>query len=698
MARDPRYDVLFEPVPIGPLTAKNRFYQAPHCNGMGEHRPHMHAAMRRMKAEGGWAVINTEHCSIHPTSDILGEVVQTLWDDEDIPGLAMMAAEVHQHGALAGIQLAHASYANTNRVSREVVMGPVARPVSAYDPVQARAMDKRDIRQLLEWQSKACRRALTAGFDIINVDANWSTTAFQFLSPRNRRSDEYCGSVHNRARLLKELIEVTREAVGARCAVTVRIIIDEMIGPAGYVAQEDGLEVVSHLDDLTDLWDLLTGSWADDSMPSRFAPEGHQEPLVSLFRQVTQKPIAGVGRFTSPDTMVAQVKRGVLDMIGAARPSIADPFLPAKIEAGRMDDFRECIGCNICVSSHYTMSPLRCTQNPTVGEEWRKGWHPERIDPKGSDDSVLVVGAGPAGLECARALGARGYAVNLAEAGRELGGRVRSESHLPGLSSWFRVLEWRLAQIDKLDNVEVYRQSRLGAAEILDYGFRHLVIATGARWRRDGFGRANNRPVSGTGGESVFTPDDIMDGALPPSPVVIFDDDHYYMASVLAEKLRLAGTEVTVVTPAADISAWSYNTLELERTYKRLAGLGVALVTHHNLVRVEPGTVIATHVHTGEERRLSVASVVLVTARDPVDAVCRELIAKPDAMAAAGIGSVTAIGDCHAPGAIVHAVYAGHRYARELDVEPEARLFRRDRPAVAVNPAATSCSRRGSIR
>jgi dimethylamine/trimethylamine dehydrogenase len=625
--RDPFYDILFEPVKIGPLTARNRFYQAPHCNGMGEHRPHMHAAMRAVKAEGGWAVVNTEHCSIHPSSDMLGEVVQTLWDNDDIPALTLMTDAVHEHGALAGIQLAHGSYYVTNRVTREVVMGPAAIPVSAYDPVQARAMNKKDIRQLLEWQKKASQRAIKAGFDIINVDANFSTMAFQFLSPRNQRADEYGGNVRNRARLLKELIEVTHEAAGPDCAVTVRMIVDEMIGSAGLVAGQDGLEVVAYLDDLVDLWDLLIGTWADDSPTSRFAPaEGHQEPLISLFKKITQKPIAGVGRFTSPDTMVAQINRGVLDMIGAARPSIADPFLPKKIEEGRVEDIRECIGCNICVSSHYTMSPLRCTQNPAMGEEWRRGWHPERIIGKGSDASVLVVGGGPAGLECARALGERGYPVTLAEATRELGGRIDRESRLPGLTVWARVKEWRIAQINKLSNIKIYRESLLGAKEILEYGFRHVVMATGARWRRDGIGRANFKPIPGADCGQIYTPDDIMDGTVPGGPVVIFDDDHYYMGSLIAEKLRSEGAEVTIVTPAADIAAWSYNTLELKRIYQRLSDLGVTLITHHNLRKVEPSGIIVAHMYTGQEKRLEAESAILVTARVPTDEVYQEVM------------------------------------------------------------------------
>ena len=682
MNRDPRYDILFEPVAIGPLVAKNRFYQPPHCNGLGEHRPHMHAAMRATKAEGGWAVINTEHCSIAPSDDILGEVVQTLWDDGDIANLALMTDAVHEHGALAGVQLAHSSYYAANRSTREVGLGPDARPIAAYDPVQTRAMDKRDIRELLRWQAQASVRAKTAGFDIINIDANFSTTAFQFLSPRNRRIDEYGGSIANRARLLGELIEVTRAAVGPDIAVTVRLIIDELLGSTGLQASEDGVAVVAHLDDLVDLWDLIVGTWADDSPTSRFAAEASHEPMIAQFRAVTDKPIVGVGRFTSPDTMVRQIKRGVLDMIGATRPSIADPFLPRKIEEGRAEDIRECIGCNICVSGHMTMSPIRCTQNPTMGEEWRRGWHPERIRPKGSEASVLVVGAGPAGLECARALGARGYPVTLAEATRELGGRVSTESRLPGLSEWGRVRDWRLGQLDKLANVSVYRESELTAEQVVEFGFEHVVIATGGRWRKDGYGRAHNDPIPGLETAQIYTPDDLMAGAKPEGPVVVYDDDHYYMGNVLAEKLRRDGLAVTLVTPAPDIAAFTRQTLELEHVYRRLAELDVAMHTYCKMVAVDARTITMKHLRSGAEVELDAASIVMVTAREPNDQLYQELQSVPEALESAGIASVTAIGDANAPSAIVHAVYAGHRYAQELDVPLSERLHRRDRAAV----------------
>ncbi|HEY7689374.1 MAG TPA: FAD-dependent oxidoreductase, partial [Dongiaceae bacterium] len=514
MGRDPRYDILFEPIRIGPKTARNRFYQVPHCNGLGHVRPNAEAAMRAMKAEGGWAVVCTQETEVHPTSDISPAPEAKLWDDRDIPALARMAESVQRHGALAGIELTHHGPTCDCLESRETPLGPSAQPVKSYAPVQARAMDKTDIREYRNWHRNAALRAKKAGFDLIYCYAGHNITLpMHFLQKRrNHRTDEYGGSLENRVRLFREIIEDTKAAVGDSCAVVVRFAVDELLGPDGITSETEGREVVEMLAELPDLWDVNVSDWTNDSVPSRFAEEGFQEKHIAFVKKLTTKPVVGVGRFTSPDTMVSQIRRGVLDMIGAARPSIADPFLPKKIEQGRIDDIRECIGCNICIVGDYTVTSIRCTQNPTMGEEYRKGWHPEIVPPKGSDASVLVVGAGPAGLECARALGQRGYAVRLAEAEEELGGRVTRESKLPGLSAWARVRDHRLLQIDKIPNVTVYPASRLTAADIPEMEAAHVVIATGASWRRDGSGRASYRALPGFDREGVHTPDDIMAG------------------------------------------------------------------------------------------------------------------------------------------------------------------------------------------
>ena len=685
MTRDPRFDVLFEPVQIGPVTAKNRFYQVPHCNGMGHREPNGVAAMRGVKAEGGWAVVCTEECEIHPSSEVSPHPEARLWDDRDIPAQARMVEAVHEHGALAGVELVYNAHSAPNRTTRVPPLAPSNLVVQAYDMVQARAMDLSDIRALRRWHRDAALRAKRAGFDLVYVYAGHDLALpMHFLSRRtNHRTDEYGGSLENRARLLRELIEETKEAVGDTCAVPVRIAVDELLGEDGLTSEGEGREVIEMLAELPDLWDVNVSDWTNDSVTARFGPEGEQEPYVAFVKQVTTKPVVGVGRFTSPDAMVSQIKRGVLDMIGAARPSIADPFLPKKIEEGRLDDIRECIGCNICVSGDYLNVPIRCTQNPTMGEEWRRGWHPERLPAKASEDRVLVVGAGPAGLECARALGARGYAVTLAEATEDLGGRVSAESRLPGLASWGRVRDYRVAQIGKMTNVEVYRASRLTATDVLGFGFARVVLATGARWRRDGIGREHYQPIPGYDRARVLTPDDLMAGAEVTGPVAIFDDDHYYMGGVLAERLRNDGHGVTLVTPAADVSHWTHNTMEQHRIQTRLLELGVSIAAHRDLVAMDAESVTLSCVFTDRTEQRPAATVVLVTAREPEDALYRDLAAEPQALAEAGIASVARIGDCLAPATIAAAVWSGHRAARELEDPLEDGVMRRELPELA---------------
>lgn len=695
--RDPRYDILFEPVRIGPLVAKNRFFQVPHCNGMGYRDPTAQAEMRRVKAEGGWAVVCTEEVEIHPTSDITPYIELRLWDEGDMASLARIAEAIHEGGALAGIELAHNGMNAANLTSREAPIGPSPLPVVtwAHDPVQARMMGQADIAALRRWHRLAVRRALEAGYDLVYVYAGHSLSVLQhFLSRRyNQRSDAYGGSLENRARLLAEILEDTREECEGRAAVACRLSIAEE-GPGSGLGREEAADVVSLLDHLPDLWDFVLGTWEADSPSSRFSGEAAREPLLAGLKQRSAKPVVAVAWLTSPDTMVRLVRSGVVDLIGAARPSIADPFLPAKIEQGRQDDIRECIGCNICVSGDMTMAPIRCTQNPAMGEEWRRGWHPERIRPAASDARVLVVGAGPTGLEAARALGQRGYPVLLAEAGRELGGRVVAEARLPGLAAWRRVVDWRLGQLRRYDGVEVARESRLDVDDVLGSGFSHVLVATGARWRADGVGRWHTSGLPIADDVVVVTPDDLFaEGAslgAGPRRVVLFDDDHYYLGGVLAELLAAAGHEVRLVTPAPVVSAWTANTLELDGIQRRVRRPGVTVETTTALVAAGGGEATLASVYTAEERRVPMDVLVLVTARLPVDELAAGLEAVRPTWGEHGLRSVTVAGDAWAPSTIAAAVWAGRRYAEELDAptggdglgEPGAG-FRREYTALA---------------
>jgi dimethylamine/trimethylamine dehydrogenase len=488
----------------------------------------------------------------------------------------------------------------------------------------------------------------------------------------NHRSDEYGGSTENRIRLVRELIEETKDAIGDSCAIAVRMAADDSAGTPEQPVSDDRREMFEILAELPDLWDVNVHDYSREMGVSRFVREASLEKTMHYVKSITSKPVVTVGRFTSPDTMVSQIRRGITDFIGAARPSIADPFLPRKIDAGRVEDIRECIGCNICYTGDSLSVPIRCTQNPAMGEEWRRGWHPEKIQPKSSDATVLVVGSGPAGLEATRALGQRGYDVFLAEASKVLGGRVAQECQLPGLAEWGRVRDYRVQQIQSMVNVDIFLDNHLSAEDALSIGAQHIVIATGSKWRADGFGRYHAKPCLDLGPEKqLFTPEDIFMDRFPQGKVVVFDDDHYYMGSVLAEALVAKGLEVCFVTPENMVSAWGKMTDEQIQSQQRLVQLGVEIITAHGLDGFDGSKARLGCVYNGQTRVVAADAVLLVTARVPLDGLYHEIAAKIESDTSGSVPTLDKIGDCDAPAIIAAAVYAGHRYARELGTDME---------------------------
>lgn len=664
-----RFRPLFEPIRLGPVTAPNRFYQVPHCTGMGYQLPSTLAAMREVKAEGGWGVVNTEYCSIDPTSDDLPAPFAALWDDGDVRNMARMTQAVHRHGALAGVELWHGGARSANLHSRKASLGPESMP-AATAPWQSARMDLADIRAYRQWHKAAALRARDAGFDIVYAYAGHTYLLAQFLDPcENRRSDDYGGSAANRSRLLREVLQDMREAIGESCALAVRVEVSDMAGAAA----EERNELLLSISKMVDLLDVTVPDYTQEMGSSRFVKEASLEGAIAHVRQMTGKPVVSVGRFTSPETMLSQVKRGIVDFIGAARPSIADPYLPSKIREGRLDDIRECIGCNICYAHDGLGVPIRCTQNPTMGEEWRRGWHPEKVNIASKSDPVLVVGAGPAGLEAALTLGRRGVPVVLAEATRELGGRVLSEARLPGLSEWRRVRDWRVTQLSKLSNVEVFRESRMDVPAIVETGIAHVFIATGSHWRADGRGRSFPGGIASYADSRTLTPDDVMRGSRPKGPAIVYDDDGYYMASCIAELLALDEIPVTYVTGQGVVSEWSQLTAE----QTRLMELGVNIVTSHHVSGLKPGAAIIQCAFSGARREIECQGLVPVTSREPDDALWQ-------ALQGTDLQTLARIGDAMAPGIIAQAVHDGHRQAREFALAPSEIVLRRERVLVGT--------------
>jgi dimethylamine/trimethylamine dehydrogenase len=688
MPRDPRHDILFEPVQIGPKTLRNRFYQVPHCTGFGSEKPGSHARFRGMKAEGGWAAVCTEEALVSVDSDFWPVVSTRFWDDEDLRNLGLMCEEAHRYDSLAGIELTHGGAHARAREARVPAVAP-SQLASDYDHfVIPKTMEADDIRRVQADWVRAAKAARDAGFDIVYVYGGHSYLPLQFLSPfYNRRTDAYGGSLENRARFWLETLEVVREAVGEDCAIAVRLCV-EALGPAG-VELEEGLGFIRLADHLVDLWDVNVGSiteWSKDSGASRFFSEGYQLEWTGRVREATAKPIVGVGRLTNPDRMAEIVRSGAWDLIGAARPSISDPFLPNKVEEGLYGEIRECIGCNICISKAEWGSHIGCTQNATAGEEYRRGWHPERFErAENADRDVLVVGAGPAGMECAIVLGKRGFRrVHLVDAEDEIGGCMRWIPQLPGLGEWARVVNWRRIQLEKLRNVEVIAGERLDADGVRTYGAEIVVVATGARWAGDGRTYLTHDPIAGADASlaHVLTPEQVMleDKVPPGKRVVVYDGEGYFTAAGLAERLAGAGFEVELVTCLDKVAPVCDETLEGPMLRQHLHDRGIGQRAGVVLTGIEPGRVTATD-EFGEELELDADAVVLCTQRLSDEALYVELRADEEALRAEGVEALYRIGDCVAPRIVAEAIFDGHRLAREIDSEnPAVPLpYRRER-------------------
>jgi len=680
MPRDPKHDILFTPVRIGPKTLRNRFYATSQCSGFGSDRPGQQAYHRGMKAAGGFAVVHTEWASICPENDEWPTITAKLWDDDDARNLQPMVDMVHQHGALAGTQLGYSGNGCTNFDTRIAARGVEQMPSESFIFHSCFAMSKKEIRELEQMYADAAVRAMRVGFDVIQVSASHAYgLPQQFLMPRyNHRTDEYGGSLENRARFLVETMEQIREAVGDSCAISVRLCVETPGDPNGMTI-EAAAAAITAVDPLVDLWDLMvSGSaqreWGDDSATSRFRAEGHEMPFMVKVRPYTKKPIANVGRWVHPDAMADAINSGVIDLIAIARPGIADPFLPSKIADGRTDDIRECIGCNACVSLYEQNGSIVCTQNATIGEEYRRGWHPERFSTaKNRESDVLIVGAGPAGMECARVLAERGLRrVHLVDREKEMGGHLNWVSRLPGLGEWAWVTDYRKTQLGKKKNVEFIPRTELSAQGVLDYGADIVVIATGSHWADDGLNGPTHETIPGADASlpHVLTPDQIMVEAkpVPGERVLVYDTEGFFMGASLAEKLAREGKQVTLVSPFDTLAQYMEYTLDNHRQLRLLHELGVAMVPQHTVTAIEPGRVTGVRgYHEDQPVTWQADAVVLCTMRRSDDALYRILEADPDALAAAGIKGLYRIGDCVVPRPISEAVFEGHRLAREID-------------------------------
>jgi dimethylamine/trimethylamine dehydrogenase len=666
--RSPKHDVLFEPLEIRGKTFRNRFYSVPHAMfPLGRRMSEI--GFRRMKAEGGWAAVCGGIISIRV--DNWDRRLPRMWDEIDRIALARVADEVKHEGALAGIELGH-NGGNYEGGKFYPSLSPSGVPDPDLLPLVPKELELHEIRELQDEWVHAAGLGAELGYDIVYAYGGGGYLPMQFLSPYfNRRCDRYGGSLENRARFWVESIERFRDSIGDRCLIAVRIAA-ETLSPYG-VSTDDIHGFIRLADDLVDLWDVNLGMhWPPDSQPSRMAPEAFQLKWSGKVREATKKPIVGVGRLTNPDRMAEILRSGAWDFIGGARPSIADPYLPRKIEAGEYDEIRECTGSNFCIAIETWPAGLSCVQNPTIGEEYRRGWHPERVPTARNDKlDVLVVGAGPAGLECARIIGRRGFRhVHLAERTAEIGGHLAWLTQLPGMGEWGRIIDYRRIQLAKLANVEVLTEVALTADGVLDYGAELVVLATGSSWS----GIESPWAVHHLRGLSAariatWVPEQVIATGhqMQGDEVVIWDGDGNSVAVCLAEQLARNRKRVTLVTRFDRIAPLLDLSFEGSGVRRRLYDAGVTLRTGLMLAGSGADGVICVD-QFGQQELIEATDIVLVAHRVPNDELYKELRhAGDDRLREAGIEALVRVGDCLAPRELGYVMAEAHRVGRELD-------------------------------
>ncbi|WP_323172524.1 FAD-dependent oxidoreductase [Natrialba sp. PRR66] len=659
------YSRLFEPIELGPVTVPNRIFQPPHGNayGLGQQQ----TDFRAEKAKGGFGLIVQEYSQIDDTTDVTPVDSGYLHDDETIPPQKRMVDAVHAHGSKLFVELWHGGATAGNYGSRQPPLTSSQQPTGRnYTP---KAMEREDIRTVLDAFGDAADRARRAGYDGIELHAAHGYLLSQFLSPfYNDRDDEFGGSLENRMRFFEAAIDRVRDNVSADMAVGARYTIDERVD-GGLTADGDGIEVMRRLSDDLDFWDVDIGikQSIDDMIgPSRRHEKNYQMDYLKAATRELDVPVGGAGRITDPDDAAALLEENYVDMIGMARQSISDPHWPRKVKDGDVDRIRECIGCNICVSQSRQGIPLVCTQNPTVGREgdWPPETYEDAADPKG----VLVVGGGPAGMEFARVMGERGHLVHLKERDDRLGGRVTFEAGLPELGEWNRVRDWRAAELDRLETVSVHTGPRaeMGYDDVRTYGAELVVIATGAEWDETGTTSSSHQPVPGWERDHVLTPTDAIATDLSGQTIVIFDEEGYNVSAGVAQSLA-ADNRVIFVTPRASAFQETLHTFERRTIFTALYDLGVEFVANHTLEEVRDDEVVASNVYSGDRRSYEADAVVFTTMRESNDDLYRSLKADAESLrSSTEIESIHAVGDCVAPRRIADAVYAGHELAREL--------------------------------
>ena len=646
------YRFLWTPLELGPVTVKNRFVFSAHLTNYARNgkATEQHAAYYEARAAGGAGLIITEEHSTHPTDWPYEKLIHGFHRDV-ISGYRLMTDAVHRHRVPIFAQINHNGGQASSMYSRLPVWAPspVADPLFREVP---KAVTHAEIDEIVAGYATVAGHCAEAGFDGIELQCSHSSIVRGFLSPAtNRRTDAYGGTLENRARLLVEIVAAVRGVIGNRLALGVRLCGDELIEGGTTineaVAAARLVEATGQVDYINTSIGVATASlfMIEASM---HVPPGYSLFIPSAIRQAVDLPVVGVGRFKDPLQAERALADGHCDLVGVVRGQIADADFVAKSRAGQADDVRLCLSCNQeCVGRMGLNRWLGCIENPRTGRE-AAGVGVAR--PVARPQRVVVVGAGPAGMQAAIAAARNGHHVVVYEREAQAGGQVRLAASVPNRAEFGDLVRNQVSECRRL-GVEVRYGVECDVGLLSAERPDRVVVAAGA---------VAARPWWAPGDAlSVVDVRDVLTGAASPvGSVVVVDEIGFHHATSVAELLADRGCDVEVVTNGMVVGQDLGITLDMENWWIRAMGKGIVQSTDLVPMGYAEGVLQLLHHPTGQMLERRPDWVVLAVPAAPADGLFHEL-------RAAGF-SVERVGDCVAPRRAHAAVIDGERVGAAL--------------------------------
>jgi mycofactocin system FadH/OYE family oxidoreductase 2 len=646
-----KYRYLFSPLQIGPITVRNRVVFSAHLTNYAvDGLPsEQHAAYFAARAKGGAGMIITEEHSTHPTDWPYEKLIHG-FNSAVIPGYRRITDAVHAYDVPILAQLNHNGGQASSMFSRLPVWAPSAVPDPLFREVP-KAVDQHEIREIVAGYGLVADHCAQGGFDGVELQCSHSSIVRGFLSPAtNERTDEYGGSLAGRARILLEIIDLVREAIGPGRALGVRLCGDELIEGGTRI---DEAVAVARLVEAQGKVDYINTSIGVATATlfmieaSMHVPANYAAYIPAALRQAVDLPVIGVGRFKDPLQADRALAAGTCDLIGVVRGQIADPDFVAKARAGEASSIRTCLSCNQeCVGRMGLNRWLGCIENPRTGRESITLPAPRRRGRR-----VVVVGGGPAGLQAATTAAARGHQVTLLEREPRTGGQVVVAASVPSRAEFLDIVRNLLSECQRT-GVDVRTGVDADAAAIRALSPDAVIVATGARPARPWWAGEHTRVVDVR---------DVLEGrAAPAGDVVVVDDLGFHQATSVAELLADRGASVEVMTPGMVVGQDLGITLDMEGWLMRAHAKGIVQSTDLVVMGAsaqedgEGVTLDLLHHPTGAQRSRSCDWVVVATHQQPVDELWRELHDDPAL-------EVHRIGDAVAPRRAHSAVIEGHR-------------------------------------